>query len=92
MANLMQIGLSGVHSSQAHLSTTGHNISNVNTEGYSRQEVNTESIAGQKHGTYFVGQGAMIASLDRAYDQFAFADNIMNTSSFEISLCFSSLD
>ena len=80
MASLMQIGLSGVHSSQAHLSTTGHNISNVNTEGYSRQEVNTESIQGNKHGSYFVGQGAMIASLDRAYDQFAFTDNIMNTS------------
>ena len=80
MADLMQIGLSGVHTSQAHLSTTGHNISNVNTEGYSRQEVDTASIAGQKHGTYFVGQGAMIASLDRAYDQFAFSDNIMNTS------------
>jgi len=76
----MQIGLSGVHSSQAHLSTTGHNISNVNTEGYSRQEVNTESIPGQKHGSYFVGQGAMIASLDRAYNQFAFSDHIMNTS------------
>jgi len=76
----MQIGLSGVHSSQAHLSTTGHNISNVNTEGYSRQEVNTESIPGKKHGSYFVGQGAMIASLDRAYNQFAFNDHIMNTS------------
>lgn len=76
----MQIGLSGVHSSQAHLSTTGHNISNVNTEGYSRQEVNTESIPGKKHGSYFVGQGAMIASLDRAYNQFAFSDHIMNTS------------
>jgi len=80
MADLMQIGLSGVHSSQAHLTTTGHNISNVNTEGYSRQEVNTESIAGQKHGSYFVGQGAMVASLDRAYNQFAFNDHIMNTS------------
>lgn len=80
MADLMQIGLSGVNSSQAHLSTTGHNISNVNTEGYSRQEVDTASIAGQKKGSYFVGQGAMIASLDRAYDQFAFSDNIMNTS------------
>ena len=80
MADLLNIGLSGVHSSQAHLSTTGHNISNVNTEGYSRQEVNTESIQGNRHGSYFVGQGAMIASLDRAYDKFAFADNIMNTS------------
>lgn len=80
MADLLSIGVSGVNSSQAHLTTTGHNISNVNTEGYSRQEVDTASIEGQKHGTYFVGQGAMIASLDRAYDQFAFKDHIMNTS------------
>jgi flagellar hook-associated protein 1 FlgK len=80
MADLLQIGLSGIHSSQANLTTTGHNISNVNTEGYSRQEVDVTNIEGERHGSYFVGQGSMIASLDRAYDQFAFTDNIMNTS------------
>jgi len=80
MADLLQIGLSGIYSSQANLSTTGHNISNVNTEGYSRQKVDIESVDAERHGSHFVGQGSMIASLDRAYDQFAFTEHLLNTS------------
>ena len=41
MADLLQIGLSGIYTSQANLTTTSHNISNISTEGYSRQTVSS---------------------------------------------------
>ena len=37
MANLLQIGSSGVFGHQRMLNSTGNNIANVNTDGYSRQ-------------------------------------------------------
>ena len=76
----MQVGLTGIRSSQASLTTTGHNIANINTEGYSRQNVEVEAADATRYGRNFVGQGAVISSIERAYDQFAFTDNIKNTS------------
>ena len=80
MADLFQIGLSGIYSSQASLATTSHNISNVSTEGYSRQTVDVTSAQAQKLGANFIGNGSIINGIDRAYDQFAFKENIINTS------------
>ncbi|WP_166371513.1 flagellar hook-associated protein FlgK [Psychromonas sp. SA13A] len=80
MADLFQIGLSGIYSSQASLATTSHNISNVSTEGYSRQTVDITSAQAQKLGANFIGNGSIINGIDRAYDQFAFKENIINTS------------
>lgn len=79
MADLLQIGLSGVYTSQANLSTTSHNISNVSTEGYSRQSVDVSTTGAQRLSSHFIGTGAMVSSIDRAYDQFAFAENMINT-------------
>ncbi|MCW8995699.1 MAG: flagellar hook-associated protein FlgK [Psychromonas sp.] len=80
MADLFQVGLSGINSSQASLATTGHNIANVNTKGYSRQSVDVASNGADRYGDYFVGRGAVITGIERAYDQFAFTDNLINTS------------
>ena len=80
MADLFQIGLSGIYSSQASLATTGHNIANINTEGYSRQSVEIGTAGADQRGDYFVGRGSMIMGIERAYDQFAFTENVMNTS------------
>lgn len=85
MADLFQIGLSGIYSSQASLATTSHNISNVNTEGYSRQTVDVSAAQAQRLGTNFVGNGSIISGIDRAYDQFAFKENNINTSSYAYS-------
>jgi len=51
VADLLNIGLSGLSASKSQLSVTGHNISNVNTPGFSRQEAE-EAIraAGGKPG------------------------------------------
>jgi len=80
MADIFQSGLSGIYSSQANLATTSHNIANVSTEGYSRQTADIDTAGASKYGNYFIGNGSMIAGIDRAYDQFAFTENIMNTS------------
>ncbi|WP_025562515.1 flagellar hook-associated protein FlgK [Psychromonas sp. SP041] len=82
MADLLQIGLSGIYSSQASLTTTSHNISNVSTEGYSRQTVDTSAAGAQRLSTNFIGSGSVVSSIDRAYDQFAFTENVINTSSY----------
>ena len=43
MADLLQIGSSGVLGHQKMLHTTGNNISNVNTDGYNRQRTLNKS-------------------------------------------------
>ncbi|WP_413701508.1 flagellar hook-associated protein FlgK [Psychromonas sp. KJ10-10] len=80
MADLFQIGLSGIYSSQAKLSTTSHNIANISTEGYSRQSVVSETAGAERYGDYFIGTGSIVAGVERAYDQFAFTENNLNTS------------
>ena len=80
MADLLQIGLSGIYSSQANLATTSNNIANVNTEGYSRQSVDVTSAHPTQLGNHFIGNGSVIAGVERAHDQFAFTENLMNTS------------
>jgi flagellar hook-associated protein 1 FlgK len=80
MADLFQIGLSGIYSSQAKLNTTGHNIANINTEGYSRQSAEVVSGGADRFGNYFIGRGSIVQGVERAYDKFAFTENILNTS------------
>lgn len=46
MASLYSIGLSGLQSSTARITTTGQNTANVDTEGYSRQSTATVSRSG----------------------------------------------
>ncbi|AGH80575.1 flagellar hook-associated protein [Psychromonas sp. CNPT3] len=85
MADLFQIGLSGIHSSQASLATTGHNIANINTKGYSRQSVEVVTGGADRYGSNFIGRGALVNSIERAYDRFAFTENVMNTSQLAYS-------
>ena len=80
MVDMLQTGVSGVRTSQASLATTGHNIANINTDGYSRQNVEVETNIAARHGNFFIGQGALVSGIERAYDRFAFTENIMNTS------------
>ncbi|WP_094751655.1 flagellar hook-associated protein FlgK [Psychromonas sp. CD1] len=85
MADLLQIGLSGITASQASIATTGHNIANINTKGYSRQSVEVVTGGADRYGTNFIGRGAVVSSIERAYDRFAFTENIMNTSQLAYS-------
>lgn len=82
MADLLNIGLSGLNVAQRSLTTSGHNISNVNTDGFSRQTVDQVTRAPQLFGTSYLGTGVDVASIKRVYDQFTVDQVTTNTSSF----------
>jgi len=68
---LFNTGKSGIMSSRAQLSTTGHNIANVNTDGYSRQRVEQETATTvQGTGGQTFGTGTRITDVDRIHDDF----------------------
>ncbi|SHM96781.1 flagellar hook-associated protein FlgK [Gracilibacillus kekensis] len=75
--NGLEVAKRALHTQQAALYTTGHNISNANTEGYTRQRVNMQAsspyppasrnrpeIPGQ------VGSGVEVGSVERIRDSF----------------------
>lgn len=70
MANIFNIGVSGLTAAQTRLATTGHNIANVNTDGYSRQQVGLETLPAQTTGLGSIGSGVHVADISRAYDDF----------------------
>jgi flagellar hook-associated protein 1 FlgK len=70
MANLLNIGKTGLFAAQAGLSTTGHNIANANVVGYSRQLVQQAAGPGQNTGSGFMGSGTMVTDIKRYSDSF----------------------
>ncbi|MEY8247981.1 MAG: flagellar hook-associated protein FlgK [Bermanella sp.] len=83
MADLLNIGISGLKVHQTALAVTGHNITNVNTEGYSRQDINVVSQTPQFLGGIWVGSGAQIDDVRRVYDEFLVDQVRKDTSTFE---------
>src|SRR5690554_5415049 len=82
MADLLQIGISGLRASQAALTVTGHNITNANTEGYSRQEINLSTNSSHLQSGNWVGTGVNIDSVTRVYDKFLTGQLWRDSSSF----------
>lgn len=74
MANLLQIGSSGVLGHQRMLNTTGNNIANVNTDGYSRQRT--------QHNSQMDNMGLARSDTGREINQFAQAEVLLDTSKF----------
>ncbi len=70
MADLLNIGVSGLLTFQRNLATTSHNISNVNTPGYSRQRVELGTRPPQFAGGGYAGSGVQVTSVQRVYDSF----------------------
>lgn len=70
MADLLNIGLSGLSASKSQLSITGHNISNVNTPGYSRQDASQATREPQFSGAGYVGSGTTLVEIRRTYSEF----------------------
>ena len=71
MADILSIGAGATQLYRQALSTVGNNIANLNTEGYSRQISETSENAPSQQGTVFVGSGARLDNIERAYDEFA---------------------
>ncbi|QUM83868.1 flagellar basal body rod C-terminal domain-containing protein [Moritella sp. 28] len=74
MANLLQIGTSGVLGHQQMLNTTGNNISNVNTDGYSRQRT--------LHNSQTDNMGLARSVTGREVNKFAQAELLIDSSAF----------
>ena len=79
MADLLNIGLSGLRTSQTSLTVTGHNISNVNTAGYSRQETVQGTRVPQFSGAGYIGSGATVNDVRRLASEFLTAQVRNNT-------------
>jgi len=76
--DLLQLGVSGLLTSQQQLSTTGHNIANVNNEGYSRQRIIQDTTSPFKSGSDFLGTGSQIKEVQRVFDQFRYNEVVFN--------------
>lgn len=83
MADILQIGISGLRASQAALSVTGHNITNANTEGYSRQVLGQSATSPQQMGGNWMGTGVSVDTVTRVYDQFLVSQLWRDTSNFK---------
>ncbi|MBD1598646.1 flagellar hook-associated protein FlgK [Pseudomonas typographi] len=71
MANLINIGLSGLAATQTALATTSNNITNVSTAGYSRQSTISNAGALQSiGGAGYVGTGTTLAEVRRIYSSY----------------------
>ncbi|MFC3150006.1 flagellar hook-associated protein FlgK [Litoribrevibacter euphylliae] len=79
---LINLGLTGIHASQAALDTTGHNITNANTPGYTRQRVEQSANTPRVEGSNIIGQGVKIDEIARIYNQFINDQILRDTSSF----------
>jgi len=67
---VMDIGRSALIAQKAAIEVTGENISNVNTPGYSRQSAILETAPVSPDQNPAVGNGVVVASVQRSYDRF----------------------
>lgn len=75
LSSSLQVGVSGLTTSQNALNTTAHNLANVNTKGYTRQQVVMADFAYQKWGvnhisTLQTGLGADIETVRQVRNMF----------------------
>ncbi len=82
MADILNIGISGLKAHQTALSVTGHNIANADTEGYSRQKVSIVNNTPQYSGGVWLGSGVMVEDVSRIYDQFLVGQLQKDTATF----------
>jgi flagellar hook-associated protein 1 FlgK len=68
VADLLSTGVSGLRAFQRALDTTGHNIANASTPGYSRQRVELTTRVPDRLGSYFLGSGVDLSTVERVYD------------------------
>lgn len=70
MANLLNVGVSGLRVAQTSLQVTGNNITNANVASYSRQNAQVNTLPEQFLGGGYVGAGSIVTDIRRVTDQF----------------------
>jgi flagellar hook-associated protein FlgK len=71
MSDILSIGASATQLYRASLSTVSNNIANLNTDGYTRQVSSSTESVPSRQGTVYIGTGARLENITRAYDEFA---------------------
>lgn len=66
--NFLDVGVSGLLTTQAAINTVSHNIANANTEGYSRQVTEIDARNPQFLGGNYLGTGAELGAIRRIFD------------------------
>ena len=80
MTDLLSIGTSATQLYHQALTTVSNNIANMNNDGYSRQEIVSVENTPTLQGVYYLGNGASVETVTRAYDAFA-EENLRNSNS-----------
>jgi len=70
MSDILSIGAGATQLYRQSLATVSNNIANLNTEGYSRQEATSAEGMPSQQGTVYIGTGARLEGVTRAYDEF----------------------
>jgi flagellar hook-associated protein FlgK len=70
MSDILSIGAGATQLYRQSLATVSNNIANLNTEGYSRQVSSSAEGMPSEQGTVFIGTGARLQGVTRAYDEF----------------------
>ena len=83
MSDMMSIGANAVTAYQQALSTVSNNIANANTEGYSTETTNIQQTAPAQMPGYYIGMGASVENIQRAYDSFAASNLRASTSELQ---------
>ena len=80
MVDILNIGAGATQLYRSALSTVSNNIANLNTEGYTRQISESNQNAPVQMGGVYVGDGAQLANVKRAFNEFH-ESNLRNSSS-----------
>jgi len=83
--NSLNIGYSGLTTSQSGINTTSHNISNANTPGYSKQRVNQVAQVPMHDIPGDVGNGVLVDTITRAHDSYIFGRYTSSQSNLEFT-------
>jgi flagellar hook-associated protein FlgK len=83
MSDILSIGASATQLYRQSLATVSNNIANLNTDGYSRQVSSSAEGMPSQQGTVFIGTGARLEGVVRAYDEFI--ENSLRNSSSDLS-------
>ena len=79
---LLNIGISGLLSSQTAINTTGNNITNAQVEGFTRQKAEFQTRNSQLDNGGFLGTGVDVATVRRITDEFINQQILIDQSKF----------
>ena len=93
MANLIDIGKSGLTAYRQSLAVTGQNIANIDTDGYKRREANISEVISSKGDVTSIasqtGLGVRVEGIRRSFDEFLLNKARIATSNSEMAHSFS---